>query len=202
MAFTVQAPSGPPEPAANSMAAVSDFMSYWTDRGDAVAAGKPEADIQVALVKATQYLGDWCGYPYSGQKAIWDQGTPWPRVGASILMGPSIPENVVPKGMINATCELAGRALKAIVIQPDLPRGGQVKRKTVDVLTTEWFEGAPATTLFTAVQGFICEYLRFAMGKDAVMNSPRPFGVPTGGEGEFFHFGMTNDLPSRGGGRQ
>jgi hypothetical protein len=201
VAFKVQDPLGPPDPAANSMAAVSDFKTHWTDRGDAATAGQPDPDIQAALIKATQYLGDWCGYPYSGQKALWNQGAPWPRVGAAILWGPAIPENVVPPGMISATCELAGRALTGI-IQPDLPRGGAVKRKTVDVLTTEWFEGAPATTLYTAVQAYICEYLRYGMGKDALMNSPRPFGTPSGGEGEYFHFGMTNDLPSRGGGRR
>lgn len=201
MAFTVQDPAGPPNPAANSLAAVSDFRAYWGDRNNAELVAKSDADIQAALVGATQYLRDFCKYPFSGEVMAWDQGVPWPRKGAFIQFGPAIPESVVPKGIIDATCELAGRAANGIELMPDFARGGAVKRKTVDVLTTEWFDGAPAATLFSAVGVYLCQYLRPGGITDALLNSPQPFGMPDGNTGaDFFHFGMTDDLPPRGGG--
>lgn len=203
MAFTPQAPAGPPTPAANSLAAVSDFIAYWTDRGDTEAAGADAALIQASLISATQVLGDFCKYPFSGELAFWNQLPPWPRVGACIAFGPAIPEEVVPQGVIDAACELAGRAVKGIVLQPDYARGGAVKRKTVDVLTTEWFDGAPPGTLFSAVEAYLGRFLRPGGISNPLLNSPQPYAVPGADScAEFFHFGMTNDMPGRGGGRQ
>lgn len=203
MAFTPQNPAGPPTPAANSLAAVSDFIAYWTDRNNTDLATADTAEIQAALIGATQVLGDFCKYPFSGELAYWDQLPPWPRRGAYIALGPAIPENVVPKGIIDATCELAGRAVDGIKLLPDYERGGAVKRKTVDVLTTEWFDGAPPGTLFSAVEAYLGRFLRPGGLNNPLLNSPVPFGVPGADSGaEFFHFGMTSDLPSRGGGRQ
>lgn len=184
---------------ANSMASVADADAYFAARGNAAWAGLDDEAKEVALIAGSDYLKDEGRYPWSGSRIEWDQPMPWPRTGAFVRNGPAIPDNVVPPAVRDAVVVLAGKSSAGVVLLPDFDRGGAIKRKTIDVITTEWYEGASPMTLYTAVQGLVVPYLRPA-GALPEGAGFMAVGVDTATppDNGFFSFGM-NDNPRAGG---
>lgn len=109
MAFSQQNADGTVE-GANSYVSVQQVRDYWADRGVDLAA-KTDAEIQIAAIKATDFLD--ARYSWVGYKLYRLQGTQWPRGGvSSFLRG-------LPDAIINATCSLAQRVLSGKVLMPD-----------------------------------------------------------------------------------
>ncbi len=135
---------------AESYASVADADTYHVNRGNAAWTGT-DAVKEAALRKAAAYLDGeyrrrWKGYRVQPLVQVME----WPRV--------SVPSNTIPQRLKDAQCELALRAL-AGELAPDTH--GKVKRETVDVLTTEWFEGSdPSVTTYRIVEQLLSDLIR------------------------------------------
>lgn len=137
---------------ANSYATLADANSYHTDRGNTSWTGTNEAK-QAALIKATDYIEQVYGTRFIGEQIDVDQSLSWPRYTDIFA------SNVLPENLIKATCQLALEALTTD-LNPSLARGGAVKRKKVDVLEIEYFDGAPGSTSRPAITGILKGLLR------------------------------------------
>lgn len=144
---------------ANSFISTADADAYWADRGDTVWSNYSGSQKQTAVLKAGDYLKNEARFEWRGSRITYAQLMPWPRSGAAILHGPSIPSNVIPVMLKYAQIELAYRAALAD-LQPDLDRGGMIKSSTVDVITTVWDDKAPPETVFPTVMGMLTPFLR------------------------------------------
>lgn len=144
---------------ANSFISTADADAYWADRGDSVWSGYSGTQKQTAVLKAGDYLKSEARFEWRGSRISYAQLMPWPRSGAAILHGPSIPSNVVPALIKYAQIELAYRAALGD-LQPDLDRGGMIKSSTVDVITTVWDDKAPPEIVFPVVMGMLTPFLR------------------------------------------
>lgn len=114
---------------AESYVSVSAADAYWQSRPqNAMAttwASMETDDKEGALREATGFLdGVWGAY-YRGIRAGYVQGLLWPRSGAYDGAGYPLPG--LPQEIVNATIELAGRAVSA-TLAVDADRGGEVKR--------------------------------------------------------------------------
>lgn len=143
---------------ANSFATVAYALDYLTSRGDSTFADAEQADQETALVRACDYLRDEILFSYRGQRIVHDQPLPWPRTGASIYRGPPIPENVVPKAIIDAQCELCFKALTSN-IQPDITHSGGIASETIGPISTSYFKSVDPRVLITAVMGLLQPYV-------------------------------------------
>jgi len=81
------------------------FAAHHGDRGRVLTA-YVSADIQAALIKATDYIEQRFGRKFKGYRAIKDQALEWPRVGAYGDDGYAW-SYVVPKQLQKATAEYA-----------------------------------------------------------------------------------------------
>lgn len=112
MAFTVE--DGSVVPGANSYASVEFADAYATDRGYTDWLALPEADKQVALVRATDYLDR--NYTFLGFEYDPSQPLEWPRGGITDENG--LYFDKMPTQVLRATVEYA-RRLATTDIQPD-----------------------------------------------------------------------------------
>lgn len=127
MAFTPQNADGTVD-FANAYVDVAALRSYWDDRGVDLTA-KTDAELQVAIIKATDYLDG--RYTWVGYQLRKDQGTQWPRGGlpTSFLRG-------LPLALRNACCLMAQRALAGKPLMPDPtfdPSGQKVTESSKEV---------------------------------------------------------------------
>lgn len=120
MAFTVQGDT--PVAGANAYVDVATFRAYWTDRG-VDTASSDDAAVQVAIVKATQYLD--VRFEYVGSRVDRTQDLEWPRQFAYNDRGDYV--TGIPTAVKQATSEYAYRALTAsLLADPTSDETGQV----------------------------------------------------------------------------
>ncbi|MDB5490356.1 MAG: hypothetical protein JWO78_205 [Micavibrio sp.] len=150
MAFTVE--NGTNVADANSLVSVAEADAYHLDRGNAEWAGT-DAVKQSALIKATDYITQNYDGRWTGEVVSDTQSLAWPRKCTVVA------SNVVPALVKHAVCLLALEALTAD-LNPVLERGGAIKREKVDVIETEYMDGAPVGTVRPAVDGLLKKYLR------------------------------------------
>ena len=144
---------------ANSFVEVADVDQFAADRGSAWT-GTDDAKAQ-AVIRAGDYLRDEYLFPWRGARVSRFQRMPWPRDGASERYGQDTYEdNEIPWRLKEAQCWLAIAALGGTVLQPTLARGGQIQTKKIDVISTTWFQWAPAEDQYMAVRGFLQPLLR------------------------------------------
>ena len=160
-------------PGAESYATVAEADTYHANRGNASWTGT-DVVKEAALRKAATYLDGeyrrrWKGYRVQPLAQVME----WPRVSVKPgdgddyfssydhdgYLGPlCLPSNTIPQRLKDAQCELALRAI-AGELAPDTQ--GKVRRETVDVLTTEWFEGSdPSVTTYRIVEQLLSDLLR------------------------------------------
>lgn len=129
---------------ANTFASLAEATAYMDSRLNGSAwTSATEDDQNRALVEATRELS---AMAWKGQRVTETQALAWPRAWVetpdAAWPGVSyIDSSVIPQAVQDATCELAFQFLKAgttdlAVIDPN----DNVRVKTVDVLTTEYFE--------------------------------------------------------------
>ncbi len=152
---------------ANSFIEVAALDAYAAARGLVISATAPEKEA--ALVVAADYLRNESRLRYRGTRKSASQRMPFPRVGCTEDNGPAVADNEVPWRLQDAQAALAVRVLQGVTLQPDLERGGAVKRSTIDVITTEYYEGASPETLFAEAMGYLQPLLR---------TGAEPTGVP------------------------
>ena len=105
---------------------------------------------------------DWMNsLPWNGYKTNADQATCFPREGLYDEDGYAIENNEIPTVVIHAHLEAAYREfVTSGSLEPDLIRGGKVKRKRTDVLETEYFSGAPSGTVYVQIKNRLRPYLK------------------------------------------
>lgn len=133
---------------ANSYVSVADAAAFHTARGNATWTGT-DAVKEAAILRAMDYVE---GMPWKGQKTAYANPLQWPRLNVVDRNGQDVPADSVPQGVVYALC---AAALVELVtpgaLAPALARGGMVKRKKVDVIETEFMDGAPSSTTYPAI---------------------------------------------------
>jgi hypothetical protein len=172
MALTLVATPAAPDANAYCTQAQADALASYRVGAAAWLDLSPDEQIQ-ALVTATSAIDTlepqwWCS-----ARTTTTQALAWPRDG----------EMTLPDTLVRATFELAFSYVPAFtagsdtdVLNPDL-RAGNIKRKKIDVLETEWFapsgdaSGASAAMSVQrfppAVQGFLAPLMCSGNGADS-----------------------------------
>lgn len=161
---------------ANTFADVAYADAYFAASGETKWAGE-DAAKEAALVRAGRYFN---GLRWKGDEVREGlQSMCWPRYGVPMQGGSGMtyygnlytagsvyaytacwPSNTVPEKVKQAQCEAALRYLTGTDMLPDLERGGQVVMERVDVITTQYANGAPAGTRFLAVEALLRPFLK------------------------------------------
>lgn len=188
MAFVVEDGTGKAD--ANALLSLAEFKAYQNDRGLSYA-GKSDAEIEHAIVRATVYVGAKYRRRWKGMRTHAEQALDWPRTGvitedyAEPLFIPRIgrtypdlafevPPNVVPNDVKSATAMLAGRELENPgELMQVFERGGMVTATTAKAgpvsVSTTYSAGAPAATAYATVDGTLSVYMRAGSGQVPLM---------------------------------
>lgn len=159
----------------NSYATESTFDTYCDDRAITPTTG----DAEAALIRASSWIDNTYRSRFTGyRKNRRLQALEWPRIGAYVSTGNNssawpgdeygyynpaydyIPSDSVPIEIVRATCEAAIRELaEPGSLNPDLERGGAVKRLKAGSVEIEYAGSASFTTTFQAIDGIIAGLL-------------------------------------------
>lgn len=133
---------------ANTYADLATVTAYHAARGNSGWLASSE-DAEPAILRAMDYVES---LPWKGQKTAYANPLQWPRLNVVDRSGYTVPGDAVPQGVILALC---AAALVELVtpgaLAPALERGGMVKREKVDVIETEYMDGAPSSTTYPAI---------------------------------------------------
>lgn len=142
----------------------SEFEAWALERGLELPS---TVDPETALIRATDYIEERYRGRWKGVRATEAQVLAWPRIakiGSSCGVldqdGYEVDPTVVPLRVEHATYEAARRIAAGTELQPDLARGGQLRRLKNIVegaieQEQEWFQGASARTTITAIDGLL-----------------------------------------------
>jgi hypothetical protein len=103
------------------------------------------AKKQAAAIMASFYLDGTYGGYIGGKRKVENQGLIWPRVGAYFLEGLAIDSGSVPNCWLRAHCEVTLLAFSGTKLTASIDAGPLLRRKKIDVLEKEWFEGSYGT---------------------------------------------------------
>jgi Putative DnaT-like ssDNA binding protein len=142
--------------AANSYISIADCDSYHTDRGNTAWTGTDPVK-EAALIKATQFIDGryrnrWKGIPLTSVQALC-----WPREDIYDERDEEIVG--IPQRLKNAVSEAALRALTED-LNPDLERGGRIKREKIGPIDTEYADNALARTSIPMITDLLSGYLK------------------------------------------
>lgn len=154
---------------ARSYASLAQIDAYWLARPHASLSGTwtaaPLAQKEGAATEASAYLDATYGIRWKGLKRTSTQGLHWPRSEAMDEAGYPLPD--LPRELVDATAELAARALSARLI-PDVAEGQVVTSKTEKVgdleERTTYGEGTRLAATFGPVSGLVAPLLRHGLG--------------------------------------
>lgn len=122
---------------------VADFKSYCDARGDITYQSHEDAEIEAALLRASEYIDGRYRTMFPGRPAVLreDGGQPreWPRVSSIGLFGSlvdiygsALPEGQTPVEVQSATYEIAIRELvRPGVMQPDVRKSDRIQSAAV-----------------------------------------------------------------------
>ena len=145
---------------ANSYISLADADTYHSDRGNATwAAAASDAIRNAALIKAAQWLDGQYRSRWAGFRKTDDQALDWPRYDAYDSDGYYLASDAVPVRITYAQAEAALAIVDGIELSPSLDRGGRVRREKVGPIETEYFDGAPARTVLSAVSDLVKGYV-------------------------------------------
>lgn len=162
--MTVVAETGAGIPLANAYAAVATITAYWGERQNRAEytawTAATTAVKEGAAIEATAYLDATLGPYYRGIRSGYVQGLLFPRTGAKDDAGYPLPD--LPPELVAATCELAGRAVTA-VLSADSAVTGTIKSESVKAgpvaSTTEYFSVTSQEPKFGFVSGLLAPIL-------------------------------------------
>lgn len=148
---------------------LAGYKEWADDRGHSypVTSGA-DAQITVALLNAAEYLDGRYRGRWKGVKATIAQVRAWPRTGARDEDGVLVDEDDVPTAVAYAAYEATKLILAGTDMSPAIVRGGAVKRERVVAgpveSETEYADGAPARTAFTAIDDLLRGLVRSNAG--------------------------------------
>ena len=140
---------------ANSYASLAVIAAYAIAHGDATWALATGAEQNAAALNAMVYIDS---KPYKGYPTSSTQLLEWPRFGVVVNTW-DVSSDAIPAKLVYAQCVASVKAL-AGSLSPDLARGGGVKRQKVDVIETEYFDGAVATTTYQVIDQLLAPLLK------------------------------------------
>lgn len=148
MALVVQTDTGT-ETAANTYIALAYFNTYWTDRGNATALALTDAEKEVLLIKATDYIETVYYQKWAGDKFTDTQNTEFPRTIDDENVG-------IPERLKKACAELAWKANSGDLLTDVEQR---IVKEKVAVIETTYSEYSDQLTQYTTVYNLLSEYL-------------------------------------------
>ena len=159
---------------ANTYQSLASISTYCSDMGYTAWASLSTANQTSAVFRGMAYIES---KSYKGMRTSSGSGfgssenqvLEWPRAYVYDRNNALIYNNVIPRNLKKALSEAAYREGQSVrSLQPDLVRGGRVKRKKIDVLETEWTSGAPVQNTLTIINGYLQGYI-FAGGSLPIM---------------------------------
>lgn len=121
-----------------------------------------DTQIEQYLRRASQWMEGKYENRWKGYRTDEAQSLAWPRnaveepLKQAYLVDAAYPQTILGR----AQTEIAIRIQSGVDINPDLSRGGQIKREKVDVLEVEYMDGAPAGFTIPQVDELLARYLR------------------------------------------
>jgi hypothetical protein len=144
---------------AESFCTVAFATEYHANRGNtAWATLGSDTDREQKLRIATDYIETFFGSRWAGSRVSTDQALSWPRsmVPVKDVRGAYYTSDSIPPVIVKACAELALRAIKG-ELAPDIRR--LAKRVKVDVIETEYVDGAVPYTRFRAIDAMLEPFL-------------------------------------------
>lgn len=129
----------------DTYADVATVDAYHAKLGNSDWTGE-EAVKEQAILRAMQFIEQ---KNFIGTKAKQEQPLEWPRTDAIDRNGYLIED--VPQGVIDALCKTALKELESPNSTLAVRIGQNIKKKKVDVLETEYFEGTPSAPVYTDI---------------------------------------------------
>lgn len=152
MAIVVEDGSGKVD--AEAYASVAEFKAYCDGRGLSYA-GLVDARIEQLLREATDFIGGYAP-AWQGSRVIATQALDWPRKNV-IAHEFEVAPTVVPRGVKEACCLLAHKAISGPLIRDLKPTKTRVK---VGPIETEIDPTSPQQTRYAAAARLLSPYLR------------------------------------------
>ena len=155
MALTAQTSAGLDD--ADTYADLTYMDAYWAARphrtesstwSAATTANKEGAAREARQLQDTRY-----GPMSRGVKMSEQQSTHWPVSGGYDDNGYPLPP--IHTNLKDAQCELAVKCVGGTALQADLSRGGMIKNEKLDVIETEYFEGASPEKAYPLVDNLM-----------------------------------------------
>jgi len=147
MAIVVEDGTGKSDAVSYVTVAYAD--AYHLARGNTSWTGADEVK-EAALIRATDYLDGKYSTRWPGTRESTTQALDWPRVNAYDVDNYILSD--VPEGVKKSICEAAlVELVDAGALSEEQDRGGQVAREVVGPIETEYFAGAPASTVYPAI---------------------------------------------------
>ena len=153
---------------AESFVSVAEMDAYFVAFGvPSSYALKTEAEKEILLRVATQYLVAQYRGKWRGAQSTQEQALPWPRIGVIDDEGWGIDSNVVPKPLKEASYELVKRLLTKELL-PDRADGGTVQSTSVSLgslsESISYFSGATGLPEFTLVERLLGGLIHYSRG--------------------------------------
>jgi hypothetical protein len=144
---------------ANAYANRSMASTYVIDRA-LTFSGTNEA-LDAALIRGTEAIDGMFGARFPGWRTfLREQLTAWPRTDAYDSEDNLIDTDEIPVEVINASIEAAVRELATPgSMQPDLARGGAIKRVKAGSVEVEYADAADVTTTWSKIEQMLAPIL-------------------------------------------
>jgi hypothetical protein len=157
-------------PTANSYVTIAECDAYHVDRANTSWGTALTAAKTAALMKATMYIDGKYFNRFTGYKGSVSQALQWPRMEAIESGVYILPDGVsdsllsgIPVALKQATYEAALLALTTDLTSV-LDRGGMLRFQKVGPISQEFMDGAPAESIYRAVEYWLKPILKSAYG--------------------------------------
>ena len=141
---------------AESYASIDQADARCASLGVVAWSSPADVDKEIALRKATIFMGQNYRMQWAGRRLLRTQSLDWPRYGVSVDGFPVL-TNTVPPEVVAACIDLAVRSAAGEELLPDLEIGNnQVKRERIGPIDTDYFENnTNARERFVAIDAML-----------------------------------------------
>lgn len=162
MTLTVEDGTGKAD--AESYISVADASTYHANRGNTTWATMSTTEMEQALRRATDYLGQAYRNRWAGYRTVSTQALDWPRWGVlrdDGFINSYYADNAVPTEVKNACAEMAWKAASG-ELAPDIEQ--RTKSEKVGPLAVEYADYGPQYTQYRAIDNLLAPLLKSTGG--------------------------------------
>jgi len=143
----------------NTYITIADADTYFSNLGNTTWDGKTDAQKEVALRLACQYIENKYSGRWKGAVTDLDQALSWPRSGVTDREGRSIDTDEYPSGLTDAQCDLAYKSFTE-TLMPDIDAGAsQMIEQKAGPVTQKWSPGKNPKKRFELAHSLLKPYL-------------------------------------------